>query len=352
MNRYPPGKKKQKKKQPGLVSKSKKIDANAYLLQVLLQSSPYYVSGSLLAEKLSMSRVGVWSRIDKLRRLGISIEASQNRGYRIAGEPNLFNLNLLEAWMRKVGSDCKLTVHDQIDSTNSEAERRLADGKDTPFAVVANEQRTGRGRRGKAWHSPKDGNIYLSLGFNPNVNMIRLQTFTLWQGIKIAKFLRDFSGSNQILVKWPNDLLVGDKKLGGMLTEASIDCEHVKSLIFGIGINVNASTLSYPKNIRSQSISLESHTHQTFRLHEITAGLIKVILESFSECLDGVAGHRLVKEWSKYDALKGKKVQVTCGNETFHGIARGIDATGLLRLKMRNSKEKIIHAGDVTLNES
>jgi len=352
MNRYPPGKKKQKKGQTRLVRKSKKSDANSYLLQMLLQSSPYYVSGSLLADKLSMTRVGVWSRINKLRQLGITIEASQNRGYRIAGEPDLFNLPLLEAWMRKVGSDCKLTLHDQIDSTNSEAERRLADGKDTPFAVVANQQRTGRGRRGKAWYSPKGGNIYLSLGFNPNVKMIRLQTFTLWQGIKIAKFLRDFSGSNQILVKWPNDLLIGDKKLGGMLTEASIDCEHVKSLIFGIGINVNASTLSYPQSIRSESISLQNHARQTFRLHEITAGLIKVILEGFSECLDGIESTKLNQEWDKYDALKGKKVQVTSAKETFHGVAKGIDASGSLRLKTRNSKVKIIHAGDVTLNES
>jgi BirA family biotin operon repressor/biotin-[acetyl-CoA-carboxylase] ligase len=352
MNRYPPGKKRQKKGQSRLASKSKTVDANSYLLQMLLQSAPFYVSGSLLAEKLSMTRVGVWSRIDKLRQLGISIEASQNRGYRIAGEPNLFNLPLLEAWMRTVGSDCKSIVHDQIDSTNSEAERRLADGEDTPFAVVANQQRIGRGRRGKAWHSPKGGNIYLSIGFSPNVTMIRLQTFTLWLGLKIAKFLRDFSGSNQILVKWPNDLLIGGKKLGGMLTEASIDCEHVKSLIFGLGINVNASTLSYPQSIRSQSISLENHTQQTFRLHEITAGLIKVILEGYSECLEGIESTKLTQEWSKYDALKGKKVQVTSGNETFHGVAKGIDASGSLRLKTRNSKVKIIHAGDVTLNES
>ncbi len=349
MNRYPPGKK-QKKGQTRLVRKSKKSDVNSYLLQMLLQSSPYYVSGSLLADKLSMTRVGVWSRIDKLRKLGISIEASQNRGYRIAGEPDLFNLPLLEAWMRKVGSDCKLTVQDQIDSTNSEAARRLTDGKDTPFAVVANQQHTGRGRRGKTWHSPKGGNIYLSLGFNTNVKMIQLQTFTLWQGIKIAKFLRDLADSDKILVKWPNDLLVGDKKLGGMLTEASIDCEHVKSLIFGIGINVNASTLSYPSNIRTQSISLENHTKKKLRLHEITAGLIKVILDGFSECLDGIDSTKLNQEWGKFDALKGKKVQVTSGSETFHGIANGIEDSGALRLKLKNSKEKIIHAGDVTLN--
>ena len=111
------------------------------MFRMLLASSPYYVSGSLLAQKLKMSRVGVWSRINKLRRQGLSIDASQNRGYRLAAEPDLLNQPLLEAWMRESGKTCKVFVHDEVDSTNSFAERLLANGEKGPFAVLANSQK-------------------------------------------------------------------------------------------------------------------------------------------------------------------------------------------------------------------
>ena len=121
MSKYPSGKRKSIKSP---VAKRVKASENpsSYVLRMLLASSPYYVSGSLLAQKLKMSRVGVWSRINKLRRQGLSIDASQNRGYRLAAEPDLLNQPLLEAWMRESGKTCKVFVHDEVDSTNSFAE--------------------------------------------------------------------------------------------------------------------------------------------------------------------------------------------------------------------------------------
>ena len=98
-----------------------------------------------MAQKLKMSRVGVWSRVDKLRKAGLSIDASQNRGYRLVAEPNLLNQPLLEAWLKECRKSCKVFVHDEVDSTNSEAERLLANGEKAPFAVLANTQRKGRG---------------------------------------------------------------------------------------------------------------------------------------------------------------------------------------------------------------
>ncbi|MEC7543604.1 MAG: HTH domain-containing protein, partial [Verrucomicrobiota bacterium] len=145
---------------------------------MLLSASPYYLSGSLLAERLKMSRVGVWSRIDKLRKVGLCIEAAQNRGYRLAGEPNQLNIHLLEAWLSENAQPCKVFLRESTDSTNSEAERLLANGNPAPFAVLANTQTQGRGRLGRSWHSPRDGNLYLSVAFRPDVDLIKLRSFT------------------------------------------------------------------------------------------------------------------------------------------------------------------------------
>ena len=172
MPKYPPGKRKNVIPQKSKARKSKTENPSSYVLRMLLGASPYYVSGSMLAQKLKMSRVGVWSRINKLRQAGLSIEASQNRGYRLADEPDLLNLPLIEAWMKECRKNCKVFVYDELDSTNSEAERLLANGEKAPFAVLANTQAKGRGRLGRNWHSPKGGNLYLSLAFRPNFHRV------------------------------------------------------------------------------------------------------------------------------------------------------------------------------------
>ena len=347
MPNYPTGKRKRIKagKIRGL---SKKVrEPNSFVLKMLLNAAPYYVSGSILAEKLNMSRVGVWSRIDKLRKSGLTIEASQNLGYRLAGEPNQYSLPLIKAWLSELRKTCDIFTHDQIDSTNSEVERLLANGQKAPFAVLANKQLTGRGRLGRSWHSPKGGNLYLSIGFRPNINAIRIRNFTLWQGIKICKFIQEFIGSDKIKVKWPNDLYYEGKKIAGMLTEASIDCERIRTLVFGLGMNVNIPSKQYPSTLSKSSISLQSLVGGQIRLHELSAKIIKVVLQCYENSIQENFKSNLTDEWKEVDAIYGKKVEIKLGKEIFTGKALGVDQSGNLRIKLRNGRIKIIQSGEV-----
>jgi BirA family biotin operon repressor/biotin-[acetyl-CoA-carboxylase] ligase len=346
---YPKGKRK-RVITPKTRSRIKKIkDPNSFVLGMLINSAPYYVSGSILADKLNMSRVGVWSRIDKLRRAGLTIEASQNLGYRLAGEPNDFNLPLMNAWMKESRISCKIFTNDQIDSTNSEVERLLANEEKSPFVVLANQQLKGRGRLGRSWHSPKGGNIYLSMGFRPNVQVVQIRNFTLWQGIHICKLLRDHVGTDKIKVKWPNDLYYEGKKLAGMLTEASIDCESIKTLVFGLGLNVNISSKKYPDGLAQDSVSLENIAGGQVRLHELSAKIIKTILNCFDKTINATDGNELIKEWKDVDELNGKRIQVICGNDHFIGKSSGINTDGNLLLKLRNGRIKNIHSGEIKI---
>ena len=151
------------------------------------------------------------------------------------------------------------------------------------------------------------------------------------------------------MVKWPNDLLSGTKKMGGMLTEASIDCDQVRSLVFGIGLNINSSSSNFPKDIRDHSTSLKDLSGMSWRIHEIASKIIKICIESSEECLSGKADEKLLKEWMHMDFLKGRKVTVQNGKETYMGKADGIDITGGLIIKLRNGRRRIAHAGEVTL---
>jgi len=352
MSNHPPGKRKKSLNHSRKPAKIKGEDPSSYLLRILLSSVPYYVSGTILAQKLKMSRVGIWSRIDKLRKSGIKIEAYQNLGYRIVHEPNKLNFWLLSARLANSSSKLKsLHLHESIDSTNSEAERLLANQTATPFAVAANRQINGRGRLGRKWHSPKNGNIYLSIAFRPEVEISRLKTFTLWQGIMICDFLRQQLQTDKIFVKWPNDLFFKDKKIGGILTEASIDGDRINSLILGIGLNLNSSLSDFPKELKDYCQTLmEIHGRQV-RVNEYASKIIETILMAYKDCLHDKTSTYLLEKWRGVDFLCGKKIKFTHDNSSYTGKAMGIDAEGNLEIKLRNGKKKFLHSGEVQIQK-
>ena len=347
MAKYPEGKRRAISLK-SRVKRTPKEDPSTYLLRTLLAASPYFVSGSILADRLKMTRVAVWGRIDKLRSEGIEIEAARNRGYRLEAEPDRLNKHLLEAWMGERRISCSASVFDSLDSTNSEAERQLAAGRETPFAILANSQEKGRGRLGRRWHSPPAGNVYLSMAFRPEIPAFKLQLLTLWLGVRLCRLLRAETGS-EMMVKWPNDLFSGGRKTGGMLTEASIDPERVLTLTFGLGLNVNSTKNRFPKDLKKFANSLRNETGKTFRLHELTAKIIGCILLGYDECLQGIDSKKLQREWEALDALSGKNVRIDLGKESIQGKVLGINETGALNLKLRNGRTRVIRSGDVTL---
>jgi len=350
VTKYPPGKRKATDV-PITTRNNSKENPSSLLLRILLKGSPYYVSGSIIAEKLKMSRVGVWARIAKLRKAGLTIEASQNRGYRIAAEPDIFNQHLMEAWLHEIKIKCKVFVSQRIDSTNSEAERHLTNQAKTPFAVVSNEQHAGRGRLGRTWYSPKTGNINLTIAFRPKIRVIKLKIFTLWQGIAIVELLRKKTGNNSISIKWPNDIVLNGKKIAGMLTEASIDSEHVRSMVSGIGVNVNSHATKFPKTINKHSTSLHEVTGHTLRIHELTAEIIKCVIFSYKECIKGISDEKLHEKWTTVDALHGKKISIKTGKDNISGKAVGIDENGAIKVKSKNGKTVHINSGELTVEK-
>ena len=290
-------------------SKHSTKSTNAFILKALLDASPYYISGSELASVLGMSRVGVWSRINKLRQNGISIDATQNMGYRISAEPKCIEENLLNAWLQKHSVEFgTLILENKTESTNSTAEHHLNHIKAAePILVFANQQTDGKGRYNRKWISPKGGNIYYSLGFLPNISAIKLRLFTLYQGIEIAKLLRSFFSHENIMIKWPNDIFLNGKKIGGILTEAQVDCESIKSLILGVGLNINKSPSQVDKSLIKSSTSCWEEFRKKTPLHELSAKLVKSCILSYTNCIKNEKGYKISEIWKEYDYLHEKK---------------------------------------------
>ena len=267
------------------------ISPELVILRELLEHEPAFVSGNLLAGKLGMSRVGVWMHMGKLREQGFELEAVRSRGYRLVRWPASLNPLLVQAHLKPPTRQPDILCLPEVDSTNDEAERQLASGRATPFVVLARRQTLGRGRFGRVWHSEDNGNLYASFVFRPHLEPGRMQTFTLWMGANLCELVANFCRL-QPGIKWPNDLYFEGRKLGGMLTEARIDSDQIRDLVFGLGLNVNSPLAALPAELARQATTLADCTGHPLDLNRLTAAIIGRVLSGLRAVRRGqLPGH-------------------------------------------------------------
>ncbi len=319
------------------------------ILRELLAAGPAFVSGEKLAKLLGVSRVAVWMQLRKLARQGFAFEAVRSRGYRIASRPAMLHRAFVLAHLRRRPRQPQLVCLDSVDSTNSEAERRLAAGCPAPLVILARQQTQGRGRRGRPWHSPANGNLYATFVFRPHLEPARLQDFTLWMGLNLCEMVANLAKLPPGL-KWPNDLHVHGRKAGGILTEARVDADQVRDLVFGVGLNVNGRTADLPRDLQRTATSLADHAGAPLDLNRFAAALIGRLLGAYAAFEDGSYRAGFADLWRRYDVLRGKHVTVTQGARTVSGTATGIDDEGSLLLRLANGRTERFRAGEVTLS--
>lgn len=243
----------------------------------------------------------------------------------------------------------------ETDSTNDDAAKMLAavPPPNGIFAVVADAQRAGRGRAGRKWASAQTGNLYLSCGFRPDVPPARLANFTLWLGVAIAKMLREKFGV-PAFVKWPNDIFCGGKKIAGMLTEARLDSARVRSVVFGLGLNVNLDPETLPEDVRGIAASMRSAlgSEKPLDVNFVCAETLSAIEAAYGKFLSGEHASALAALWRDFDMLDGKAVRAVYGNEEISGTACGIDASGRIRITDTAGTLRAFSAGDVSLRKN
>jgi BirA family biotin operon repressor/biotin-[acetyl-CoA-carboxylase] ligase len=325
--------------------------AEHVILRELLAREPNWVSGSALAAKLGVSRVAVWQHMEKLRAAGFAFEAQRARGYRISARPTTLYAPLIETQLKVRPRNFSLIVLDLVDSTNDEAARQLTNGRPTPFAVLARRQSHGRGRFGRTWHSESSGNLYASFAFRPRVEPERMQTFTLWMGLNVCELLANFTGINPG-IKWPNDILFEGRKAGGMLTEARVDADQIRDLVFGLGLNVNSPAADWPADLARRAVSLAEIAGSPFDLNRLAAALVGRVLLAWQTFADGEHMKSFPDLWHRYDLLRGKAIALIEGGRRHHGTVSGLDDEGALLLRDDHGHVQRFRAGEVTLEKT
>ena len=326
-------------------------DLDSSILLAFLEADGEPVSGDRLAKELGVSSVAIWSRLERLRASGYVFAASTRKGYALRSVPRHLDPALLDAHLRRLKVTPKVEFLAEVDSTNSEAERRLAVGQEAPFAVLARTQKAGRGRLGRKWHSAPSGNLYLSLAFRPFIPPDRLKPFTLWMGLALCAHVEKSLGL-KLGIKWPNDLQAPDgRKVAGMLTEARLDADSVRELVFGVGLNLTGAPKDFPADLRASAGSLEAALGAPLDLNREAAGVIAALFRAWEQFEEGTWSRSFRKLWSHHDVLAGKSVRVGLRGDPVAGVVDGIDDEGSLILRTGGGRRAIVSSGEVTLRK-
>jgi BirA family biotin operon repressor/biotin-[acetyl-CoA-carboxylase] ligase len=231
-----------------------------------------------------------------------------------------------------------------VSSTNTIA-ARLAEKTEEGTVIVADSQDKGRGRLGRLWVSPAGVNIYMSIILRPKIEPKDATLITIMAAVGCATALSRVTGLS-VTIKWPNDLMVSDKKIGGILTELKTDPHRIIFAIMGIGINVNIDIDALPDDIRKIATSVKNEMGIPYSRTEIVAEILNEI-DKWYRILNELGREKILSEWQKLTSTLGREVMVTIGKETFSGLAEAIDNEGMLILRLPSGVLKRISTGDL-----
>lgn len=233
--------------------------------------------------------------------------------------------------------------HDIVDSTNDIANGLAKEGIKEGTVVVAEVQNYGKGRLDREWFSPKGG-LWLSIILRPDIEPSEAIKLTLMAGVAVARTLRSLYNLDA-KIKWPNDVLIEDKKVCGILTEVRSYENRIDYIILGIGINANFDLGDLPKEIRNLSTTLRGEIGKELELEKLLLALLMEI-DKYYEILKTGDTNRILSEWKELSATLGRGVKISTLKETIEGIALDVDDIGALIVKTNDNIEKKFLTGD------
>ncbi|SIR53705.1 bifunctional biotin--[acetyl-CoA-carboxylase] ligase/biotin operon repressor BirA [Pseudomonas flexibilis] len=307
----------------------------------LLKDGAFH-SGEKLGEALGISRAAVWKQLQQLEsQLGLTIHKVPGKGYCLSQRISLLDPSAIDE--RFLGLQ-HIYLSETLDSTNAEALRLISQRKPLPFLVLSEQQTSGRGRRGRTWVSPFGANLYYSLAIQLVQGAQQLEGLSLVIGLAVLRTIEEAGVTNAGL-KWPNDILVGHKKMAGILLELVGDPADICHVVIGVGINVNM--LSSKDEIDRPWTSLLCETGILQDRGQLASRLNYHISHYLGR-------HRsngfttLMDEWRAADLWMGREVRLSSGMGEVAGTSLGIDERGGLRLLVGGA-EQVFCGGELSL---
>ncbi|MCA1039830.1 biotin--[acetyl-CoA-carboxylase] ligase [Bacillus infantis] len=318
------------------------------LLAAFTESKGEYLSGQYLADLIGCSRTAVWKHIEELRREGFELEAVRRKGYRIVKTTEKVTADEIRLGMKTSLLGTEIHYEESVDSTQKIAHRLAYDDAPEGTIVVAEEQLNGRGRMDRKWHSPKYTGIWMSVILRPEIPLPRAPQLTLLAAVAVVQSIEECTALSP-QIKWPNDILIGGKKVTGILTELQAEADRIFSIIIGIGINVNQQLEDYPEELRGTATSLAIEKGGNLSRAE----LIRVVLQKLENLYKlymekGFYPIRLL--WESYAVSIGKQITARTISGSISGKALGITEEGVLRIEDEAGEIHHVYSADIELD--
>ncbi|NGQ94537.1 biotin--[acetyl-CoA-carboxylase] ligase [Brevibacillus sp. SYP-B805] len=315
------------------------------ILKAFHEHPDQFISGEALSRICNCSRTAVWKHIEELRQEGYRFEAVRRAGYRLLAAPDVIKAEEIQAGLatRLIGR----VIHAYDDVTSTQLLAHEAAGKGAPEGtiVIAERQTAGKGRLGRAWHSPKGTGIWMSLIIRPSMPLAKAPQLTLLTAVSLAKAIQA-TYDLTVQIKWPNDLLYEGKKFCGILTELNAESDRINYLVIGIGINVNTVESDFPEELKAVATSLRIASGKTVKRAE----LIQSFCRQFETEYEHYLAHgfeRTRAEWESLSMSLGRMVTVRTIHTTLEGKAVGLDPEGVLIVQDAAGRQHKVYSADI-----
>lgn len=310
------------------------------IVRLLMEHATVVVSGTKIAEEISSSRSEVWRLIQQLRSLGVDVAGHPATGYQLRSVPDLLLPEILRPLVRGTIFDAHLHHFYKIGSTNTAAMAAAAEGSPEGSVFLAEEQTAGRGRGANSWQSPRSTGIYCSVVLRPALPPSEVLVLSLAAGLAVRAAIEQVDSRITADLKWPNDVLVGGKKVCGILAEMNAEATRVRYIVVGVGINVNQA--SFPKDLPATSLRLA--TGSEWSRVELAAALLKSLDREYRQLLqDSGARESILRRFADNSSwVQGKAVRIEENGSGFEGTTEGLDHRGFLQVRTAKGTQTVL----------
>lgn len=322
------------------------MNVKSELLATLANANGDYISGAALADKLGVSRNAVWKAVRALEAEGFSITSVTSKGYKLNDDNNKLSADLIQPLLRTKELGRNMTVYDTVESTNNITKELDSNSAPNGTTTVANHQTAGRGRRGRTFVSPKGSGLYMSTIVRPKFSIEYAPMITAAAACAVAEAIEHFCGS-QVMIKWVNDLYMNNKKICGILTEASFGLEMrtLDCAVIGIGINVLSVNDSFDAELLKIASSVEDETGKVINRNKLCAE----VLNRLENYMGRIENRSFLEEYRRREYLTGNMVTANVGTRSVVGEAIGVDDNANLIVRTPSGEIVHLNSGEANL---
>lgn len=316
------------------------------ILEILKNNKNNFISGEELSNRLDVTRTSIWKHINNLKKEGYIIESISRKGYKLLEEPDILTEEelIIELKDSKFGNN--IHYFKTIDSTNTYTKKLALNGLEEGTIVLSDEQTGGRGRLGRAWVSPTGSSVSISILLRPNVEPKDAAKITEIAAAATAKAIHKVIGLDAG-IKWPNDIILENKKVCGILTEMSAELSEINYVIVGIGINVNVD--NFPDDISKVATSLKRVKKEEVSRKEIVISLVREFERLYYDYINTGSLKKTVEICKNKSVTIGKKVKIISRNSELIATALDISENGELIVKKENGEIIKVISGEVSV---